>query len=487
MKYSIIIPTYNHCDDLLKPCVESVLAHTHMDQVQLIICANGCTDNTSYYLTRLKNQFDRLGFADHIQIITHDSPLGFAAACNKGIQASTGNRVVLLNNDCVLQDQPTNVWLDTLNAPFEQDPQVGITCTLLLHSAATNRLFAPFFCVMMNRSVIQQVGILSEDYPVGGAEDMEYCWRAEQAGFQIVNVDSTIYDSQADIHVGQFPLWHKGEGTMHDARLVPNWSEQLCANQNKLTHKLQTLAQSITNGTCLTVQEVADKYDWLATVNTEAPALFKEVISTNTYKLEPHHVANRSVIDVGANLGMFSIMCAALGAPQVLACEPVQSTCDLLTAHVNQAQFNAQVQYVRAAVTGKHSDPIMMGVHEDSGKNSLYDVGAHAELVPTIKLQELVNRCSQPEILLKMDCEGAEYDILLDSDAETFDRISMIMLETHGDLHPTHKGIQILHDRMTSLGFHQQIYQPYGIWWYDAQGTPVRWEPLNMSIELWSK
>jgi hypothetical protein len=139
---------------------------------------------------------------------------------------------------------------------------------------------------------------------------------------------------------------------------------------------------------------------------------------------------------------------------------------------VQRAQLQDQVQCVRAAVTGKLEDPIMMGVHADSGKNSLYDVGTHAELVPAIKLQDLVNKCTHAEILLKMDCEGAEYDILLDSAPETFDRIHMIMLETHGDLHPTHKGITILHDRMTALGFTQKIYQPYGIWWYDATGTP---------------
>jgi FkbM family methyltransferase len=476
VKYSIIIPTLNHCDDLLKLCVESVLTHTHMDQVQLIICANGCTDNTSYYLTRLKNQFERLGFGDHILILTHDEPLGFAAACNKGIQAATGDRLVLLHNDCVLQDQVTHAWLEQLNAPFEQHAQVGITCTMQTHSAVTDQMYAPFFCVMMDRQIIQQVGMLNEEYQVGGAEDQEYCWRVTQAGFPIVDV-------------GTLTVFHTGGGTMQDVKLVPNWAEQLLANEQKLKARITTQPVSPVTArrTCATVQEVADQYSWLHTVSPEAPELFKEVIATNTYKLEPEHVINRSVIDVGANLGMFSILCAALGTPQVLACEPVQHTCDLLKQNVKRAQLQDQVQCVRAAVTGKHEDPIMMGVHEDSGKNSLYDVGTHAELVPAIKLQDLVNKCTHAEILLKMDCEGAEYDILLDSAPETFDRIHMIMLETHGDLHPTHKGITILHDRMTALGFTQKIYQPYGIWWYDATGTPVRWEPLNMSIEMWSK
>lgn len=30
-KYSIVIPTYNHCDDLLRPCVESIYKYTDME------------------------------------------------------------------------------------------------------------------------------------------------------------------------------------------------------------------------------------------------------------------------------------------------------------------------------------------------------------------------------------------------------------------------------------------------------------------------
>jgi len=133
-----------------------------MDQVQLIICANGCTDNTSYYLTRLKNQFERLGFGEHIQILTHDVPLGFAGACNQGLNMAQGERVVILHNDCVLLPQ-TQYWLHMLDAPFEQQAQVGITCTRHALSSVTDQIYAPFFCVMMDRHMIQQVGMLNEE------------------------------------------------------------------------------------------------------------------------------------------------------------------------------------------------------------------------------------------------------------------------------------------------------------------------------------
>ena len=58
MKYSIVIPTYNHCDDALKPCVESLLKYTDMHNKELVIVANGCTDNTIEYLHDLKSRLE---------------------------------------------------------------------------------------------------------------------------------------------------------------------------------------------------------------------------------------------------------------------------------------------------------------------------------------------------------------------------------------------------------------------------------------------
>ncbi len=489
MKYSIIIPTYNHCDDLLKPCVESVLAHTHMDQVQLIICANGCTDNTSYYLTRLKNQFERLGFADHIQIITHDSPLGFAAACNKGIQASTSERVVLLHNDCVLQTQQTHTWLDLLNAPFEQDAQVGITGTLELHSNATQREFAPFFCVMIDRKVINKVGLLNEDYVVGGAEDMEYCWHTELAGFNIVNVNKPEHVPDVNVHVGKFPLFHKGAGTMHDAQLVPNWSNIFANNLDRLALKVSAHDKQpvIQDTSSVTHTDVAQKYSWLENINNDSAGLYREVIQGNTYQVTHAQLKNMSVIDVGANMGMFTILAAGLGAPQVISCEPVGSTYQVLCDNVQRAQMSSVVQTIKAAVTGIASGPVSMGVSAESHMNSLYKPGEHSELVPSVSLQQMVQMTTQPEVFLKMDCEGAEYDILLDSEDHVFDKITHVAVEIHGDMHPRHKGIELAQNRLKALGFKCTDSQPFGMWWYDHTGTPVRFDPMNINIETWKK
>ena len=124
MKYSIIIPTYNHCEDLLKPCLESLIKNTDLSNVEVIIVANGCTDDTVATVANLGHPFK----------LIHDArPLGFTVATNLGIKIATGDYVVLLNNDTVLLDwQGKSDWLRILEQPF-QDPDVWMTGPLSLY------------------------------------------------------------------------------------------------------------------------------------------------------------------------------------------------------------------------------------------------------------------------------------------------------------------------------------------------------------------
>ena len=116
--YSIIIPTYNHCDDYLRPCVDSIFKYTSMADVELIISANGCVDSTREYLQGLLDQFRAIGFEDNLKIVWRNEPLGFAKAVNEAIKVSTAQKIVLLNNDTVLLPQAKNTWIQQLAAPM---------------------------------------------------------------------------------------------------------------------------------------------------------------------------------------------------------------------------------------------------------------------------------------------------------------------------------------------------------------------------------
>lgn len=229
MKYSIVIPTYNNCDKYLKPCIDSIIKYTDMTNVELVVSANGCKDNTKQYLDYLVTSIPNL------KVAWADEPLGYPKATNDGIKLATGDQIVLLNNDTLLLEQAQNDWLNILNLPFEQNFQCGISCIIKDFSKPANRFFAVFFCVMISRKVFNTIGLLNEEYGVGSGEDTEFCIRVEEAGFQMCEVFEKGYDGVQ--YTGYFPIYHKGEGTVHDPDLVQDWDNTFLLNSLKLAKK----------------------------------------------------------------------------------------------------------------------------------------------------------------------------------------------------------------------------------------------------------
>ena len=229
MKYSIVIPTYNHCDDFLKPCIDSIIEYTHLKDIELIISANGCTDNTKEYLNTLKS------IIPNFKVVWSDNALGYPKSTNLGIQAASCDKVVLLNNDTKLLNQEKNTWLNLLNSAFD-NPKCGISCVIKEYSRVIQKDFAVFFCVMIDRKVFDTVGLLNEDYGTGSGEDMEFCILTEAAGFEVIEVTSKI-KLDKKYFAGSFPIYHFGEGTVHDSNLVPNWKQIFLKNALKIANK----------------------------------------------------------------------------------------------------------------------------------------------------------------------------------------------------------------------------------------------------------
>lgn len=263
MKYSIVIPTYNNCEKYLKPCVDSVIKYSNMDDVELVISANGCTDNTQAYLDYLQTA------VPNVKVVWSDKPLGYSRANNVGIRVATADKIVLLNNDTVLLEQYRNQWLDILNHPFS-DQACGISGIVKNYSEPAGHQFLVFFCVMVHRKVFDKIGPLNEEYGVGGGEDTEFCIEAEKAGFKVLEVFEKLWDGTQ--YTGGFPIYHKGEGTMHDTDLVEDYNNVFLLNSLKLAKKYNPeqyrfmLSNNYERAVFLKGDQVfpreAQRYDW---------------------------------------------------------------------------------------------------------------------------------------------------------------------------------------------------------------------------------
>lgn len=229
-KISIIIPTYNHCEDLLKPCLESIIKHTDLSNVEVIVVANGCIDGTKDYVN---------GLGEPFKLIWMDEAAGYTKATNAGIKASTGEFVVLLNNDTILLDQRKNIWIDVLLDWFLKDERVGITGPMKTLCPQAKRDFLIFFCVMIRKKLFDEIGLLDEEFSPGYGEDTDFCAKLENSGYKIVQVLPTDKYYGPNQMLGEFPIYHIGNVTFK------NWvgGEELLRKNNEILRQRYVVGQ----------------------------------------------------------------------------------------------------------------------------------------------------------------------------------------------------------------------------------------------------
>jgi GT2 family glycosyltransferase len=223
--YSIIIPTYNKLDELLKPCLASIARYTDMSNVEVIVVANGCVDGTADYVRSLGEPY---------RVIEVPEACGYTKATNLGIAEARGEYLVLLNNDTELLPQPVNSWLDRMREPFSDplDDKVGITGPLELFDEYAGEHVLIFFCVMVRRALLDEIGVLDEAYSPGGGEDIDLCVRAKRAGWACRLVEPTQFTQGTN--VSSFPIWHKDNRTFRE---IPEYTKHIVKRNGLLNAK----------------------------------------------------------------------------------------------------------------------------------------------------------------------------------------------------------------------------------------------------------
>ncbi len=187
-----------------------------------------------------------------------------------------------------------------------------------------------------------------------------------------------------------------------------------------------------------------------------------------------------TVIDVGANMGLFALWAAPQAfAGRVIAIEPTDVIATLEHAvHINRL---AHIETVRAAI-GREGDELELVYypgfnivsHQSQWRPAIltralvrllygrYDVRPVRMTATCRSLGAILDAYEVDKVdFLKIDCEGAEYDLLNDLTPRDWRRIERIALEFH-ELHPDHRHenlVELLRDR----GFQVEVHKP----WFD--------------------
>jgi len=214
-KVSIIIVNYKVAD-LVQRCISSVYEYTQDVSFEIYLIDNASGDDI---VPRISTKFPK------VNIIANNQNLGFATACNQGIQLSRGEFVLLLNPDTELKDDAISKIVEKMRI----EPKVGIAGIHLVNPDGSDQssgvrrfpkpldqllimlkiphLFRPksvanylmsdfdyrdttdvdqvmgaFFCI--RRELINQIGPLDQGFFIW-FEEVDFCRRTKNAGWRV--------------------------------------------------------------------------------------------------------------------------------------------------------------------------------------------------------------------------------------------------------------------------------------------------------------
>jgi GT2 family glycosyltransferase len=111
MRLSIVILCWNDLK-VIGNCLRSIYSGTHATQFEVIVSDNGSTDGTV--------EFIREAFPG-VRVIENGANLRFSKGNNVGIQASTGEYVLILNPDTIIHEGSFDRWIDFA----DEHPEAG--------------------------------------------------------------------------------------------------------------------------------------------------------------------------------------------------------------------------------------------------------------------------------------------------------------------------------------------------------------------------
>lgn len=244
---SVIVVNHN-AGTYLDACVESAMV-----QAREVVVVDNASADKSYLGVQSKLASER-----RLKLILSPQNLGFSAACNMGAALASGEYLLFLNPDCMIEPGALGQMLVALR----QDEQIGMVGGFLSNPDGTEqpggrravptpwrsfvrafglsrfgerwpKLFCSYdlcsqpiptepveveavsgACMLIKRRALEDVGPLDEGYFMH-CEDLDWCMRFRQKGWKVVFVPS----AKVVHHLGTcsrarpiFVEWHKHKG-----------------------------------------------------------------------------------------------------------------------------------------------------------------------------------------------------------------------------------------------------------------------------------
>ncbi|MCF6355615.1 MAG: glycosyltransferase [Candidatus Polarisedimenticolaceae bacterium] len=248
----IILPVYNGLS-YVKECISSIIEYTDREIYHLYI-VDDCSDTvTERYLLSIAKKHQ------NITLIRNETNIGFLKSCNKGIEQSDAEYVLLINSDVVVVEN----WLDRLLACADSDLDIASVNPLTNHasqisipiSSGSNFISMDWsirqmshkqypdvvtgvgFCMLLRRLALDNVGMFDEIYGHGYCEESDLCMRLTTSGYRTVVADDVYL-----FHKGSASFGDRDERYINNRKIFDERWLSIYKEQYKLFQKADSLA-----------------------------------------------------------------------------------------------------------------------------------------------------------------------------------------------------------------------------------------------------
>lgn len=162
------------------------------------------------------------------------------------------------------------------------------------------------------------------------------------------------------------------------------------------------------------------------------------------------------MIDIGAKIGDTAIYFALMGAKKVISVEPSQEIFKHAEKNLELNNLSSKVNLFLAgcsnsitSIESNYAEQILENI-----ENSIV-ISNDIKKIPTLSLEDLIKDYPDDRLILKIDCEGCEYDNILNTPDHILKKFDQIQIEYHF-------GYSNLKNKLEKCGFNVSVSKPSG-------------------------
>jgi glycosyltransferase involved in cell wall biosynthesis len=160
-------------------CLTSLARLPDEPAFEVVLVDDGSRDDTPAIIDAIEGD---------LVALRNEEPVGFAAACDQGVAAASGEHVVLLHDDAV----PCDGWLAALIGPLTRDPQLGAARPRCIDLAGAFLPEAHWLALAVRRAAYEQVAGFAGTALAGRAEKLSLLYALRDAGWGVAFAPEAI-------------------------------------------------------------------------------------------------------------------------------------------------------------------------------------------------------------------------------------------------------------------------------------------------------